>query len=600
MKAVVAEIAGSALLALPTLGLLLFWLSAVGFFTAVPSIAPANADTCELYMCEKAPGRRALVIGNSDYSKLEPIPSADDDATAVAKQLAALGFEVTQSVNVKSERQFEYEVLPSFANKIEKGDLVVFYFSGHGFSYGPGNYITPTDIPLAVEEKKLEREAISLEAIEDYLAGRDPGLILMLSDACRSYGSFVVKDARGANVVSKGITPQQQRDASTNTIIGFAARPGHIAVGASSDGVLSAFTKALDKRLPDERDFYDMFEDVMLDVSEATHDEQEPGFFAWSKTTLYLNASKSVLEQQAEAWRAAYGSGLRESITRFAKKHAVSNYAWAARQWLDDHPEAESVADFTLVPPTSIEQAWGQRNTRISLVRTPWPIAFTRSIELVHPEEISSWSGEIIGAVPSGTKAADLLRNPALKAQATDLDRINAYGAATGGDAVVTSSTVAYSLPLLSAEPVRLQYGDPVKILSVADLPGWLRVYLQNEARVAYLPKPGDGALEPLELGKPLLEVDVPPRAGSIPDLVDSSAVDVALAAIQTAGRKISWVSMVTAATDDLDERDHRAARLDDVKLILTDQGVDSQRITAVSGYGDYEGDGVRVRIFGY
>src|SRR5690349_8522222 len=107
------------------------------------------------YLFEREPGRHALVIGNSNYQHISGIPSAALDAQKVAARLRELNFNVTEPGELVSVRALEDEILPAFRKPIDPGDLVVFYFSGHGFSYGPSNYLAPTALPAQVNEQDL-------------------------------------------------------------------------------------------------------------------------------------------------------------------------------------------------------------------------------------------------------------------------------------------------------------------------------------------------------------------------------------------------------------------------------------------------------------
>src|SRR2546422_6390644 len=98
------------------------------------------------YICEKDPKRIALVIGNSNYTNLASIPSAMADAEMMRHRLVELGFDVDFHLDVRTVFQSEQDVLPSFRQKLTTGDFIVFYFSGHGFSYGADNFIAPTEL----------------------------------------------------------------------------------------------------------------------------------------------------------------------------------------------------------------------------------------------------------------------------------------------------------------------------------------------------------------------------------------------------------------------------------------------------------------------
>ena len=145
-------------------------------------------ETAEDYLFEREPRRHALVIGNAQYSNLAPMPSANVDQLQVVNCLRALNFDVMDTSVLKSVRAFEDDVLPAFRRKIDPGDIVVFYFSGHGFSYGPHNFIAPLELPSRVKENDLLDVAIALENVESVIAARRPGIVVVIIDACRTIG----------------------------------------------------------------------------------------------------------------------------------------------------------------------------------------------------------------------------------------------------------------------------------------------------------------------------------------------------------------------------------------------------------------------------
>lgn len=306
--------------------------------------ATAGDARAQDYLFEHEPARLALVVGNPDYKYLAPLHSAKLDAEQMAAKLKALGFIVTWVPELPSVRDFEDSIMPAFRKNIQRGDVVVFYFSGHGFAYGPHNYIAPADLPLVVTDQAVADNAIAVEGLEDYFARRSPGLILMLIDACRTIGGFVIRDANSQNLVAKGVAEHTQSTEGVNTVEGYAARAGSAALGSNSDSTLSPFTNSLAAHIERKgAEFAAMFKDVAADVLLATHQMQNPGIVNWSASDLYLNPTDDIRAQEKEAWLAALSGNSWEDVLRYSYRHAVSRYAAAARQWLEDNPAKEQV-----------------------------------------------------------------------------------------------------------------------------------------------------------------------------------------------------------------------------------------------------------------
>lgn len=289
------------------------------------------------YLFEREPVRHALVVGNGDYEHLGPLHSATLDAKRMARCLAQLRFTTTLVPRLPSVREFEEEILPAFRKTIQRGDLVVFYFSGHGFEYGPHNYIAPANVPIVVTEQTIAEYAIAVESIEDYLARQSPGLILMLIDACRTIAGFVIKESGARRVVRGGVDRHIASPERVNIIEAFAARAGNAALGSNAGATLSPFTKSLCAHIGTKGvELSTMLKDVAADVLLATNQEQSPGVVSWATCDVFLDPSETIREQEKEAWLAALSANSSEDVQRFAYRYALSRHAAAAWQWLED------------------------------------------------------------------------------------------------------------------------------------------------------------------------------------------------------------------------------------------------------------------------
>ncbi len=126
--------------------------------------------------------RLALVIGNDGYSRIPQLRNARNDARSIATELEAAGFKVTRVFD--GTRSGMNDALDGFVRRIDKGDEVIFYFSGHG-SQPPqsGPFLLPVDIEVS-SERSILRDGVSLEQVVDDL-GRRARFSLVIIDACR-------------------------------------------------------------------------------------------------------------------------------------------------------------------------------------------------------------------------------------------------------------------------------------------------------------------------------------------------------------------------------------------------------------------------------
>jgi len=586
-------------------------------FAALSCLASSAVDD---YLFEREPKRIAIVIGNESYTNLQSIPSARNDAEQIAERLRGLCFDVEDCyMNVRTLQQFEYEILPKFGQKINEGDFVVFYFSGHGFSHGPHSFLAPVEIPLSIEEKDVTRQAISVEAFEDYIAGRLPGLILFLIDACRTIPGFIVRSASGQNVVGKSYSLPTRYDSGVNTMIAYATRPGYISWGSAEPGHLSVFTRALVDHIGAEgKVFGTCFDDVAADVKVWTDSQQAPGLYDWSETDPYLRPNTQNLSDLKEYWTSVLETGNYQRIKVFSLRYSVSRQAAAVRKWLNDHREETRASNFTLASPEAIDRAWRPGGgSRVGIRRLSLPLAFNRSIEESQQKALREFSDAEIGLVPSGMtreriaalrtgqkyvaeNLAPELKNRPLypDSLAFSLACIDAHGSV-----VAIDDFLGRTMPLRSAEVVqRVPFGTQLNLEGVTikgDNTLWLKASISNQPDPLYIPiEPGTTPL-PLELGHSVREVVLPPRANSIPELVDPAPLVQALRELKGQGWKITWVSLATAPAEEEREEQGRAARVANAERILKAFGIDGRRITSVAGRTDVAGDGVRVRLFG-
>ena len=133
-------------------------------------------------VAQASAARLALVVGNDKYQHVTSLRNARNDAQTLARELEAAGFKVTRVLD--ATRESMHEAIDGFLRRIEKGDEVVFFFSGHG-SQPPqlGPYLLPVDIKVT-GERAIQRDGLSLEQVVDDLNKR-ARFSLVIIDACR-------------------------------------------------------------------------------------------------------------------------------------------------------------------------------------------------------------------------------------------------------------------------------------------------------------------------------------------------------------------------------------------------------------------------------
>src|SRR4051794_21241367 len=215
--------------------------------------------------------RIALVIGNSTYEKVAPLPNPTNDANAMAAMLKGAGFDVVDlKIDVKANEM--RRALRDFADNARSADVAIVYYAGHGIEIEGVNYLIPVD---AVLERDIDAfdEAIPLDRI---LTVIEPAkqLRLAILDACRDnpFGK-TMKRTTAARAIGRGLAKVEPT--SPNTLVAFAAKAGSTA--SDGDERNSPFTAALIKFLPrpglDLRKAFGFARDEVLKV---TNNKQEP------------------------------------------------------------------------------------------------------------------------------------------------------------------------------------------------------------------------------------------------------------------------------------------------------------------------------------
>lgn len=187
-------------------------------------------------------GRRvALVIGNDAYDNLPVLNKALGDAHAISTALAGLGFAVTALENLGRDG-FD-DALHAFYETLGQGDVVFFFYAGHGVQASGVNYLLPVDMPklAAGENPRLERNAVDAGAIVAGITARGAQIALVVLDACRD-DPFPQHEARGATAFA-GLARMEPRQ---GTFIIYSAGTGQTALdrlGADDADPNSVFTR---------------------------------------------------------------------------------------------------------------------------------------------------------------------------------------------------------------------------------------------------------------------------------------------------------------------------------------------------------------------
>jgi hypothetical protein len=533
--------------------------------TVCHPIAASEIESKYLYV--KEPKRIALVVGNSEYKDFDHLPGSITDADDVTAKLTVLGFKVTEVTNVKTSADFQTLSLLRFLDTIEEGALVVFYFSGHGFTYDNESYLVPTLFPKQLKGP-VYSQAIPARAVLDTIAARNPALSIMVLDACRE--TFDIKSyvrPEDKQYVDKGFAPA---NATSNQIISYAANLGKTAAGSTTNEE-SPFTASLAKFIGVlDSEWSDMKKDVIIEVRRNTSLKQSPWFSESNTSYVWFNSSPKVSQQIKEAWESALKRSTVSAVDRFAEMYAVSTYAAAARDWLTQNAN-RAVSHITQISPVAVDAQWS--SSAQLAAQLAGPLAFDRSVA--------------VNKLPTDESAA-LLKSASVADILTE-----------AGQVVLLAKTLGRAAPSEKSGLVKAyDFGTKLHVLGSEGAGAWLKVYDPMLQAVLYIQIPSAARAKPVNLGDPVQEVFLRPRASDVAGLVDKKQLQDQLNEIDSGGWKITWVSIATPHSEFPRQNQIFDAMANNALLILTDSGLPRGKITTVSGLAIPE-DAIRLRFFG-
>ncbi|UJR07496.1 hypothetical protein I4U23_011785 [Adineta vaga] len=239
----------------------------------------------------------ALVIGNNDYNRTESkLRHCINDANDLSDKLIGMGFIVDTKINLTNKQMVK--AITNFSGRINNGDLVLFYFSGHGYEVKGSNYLMPIDDEDVYTEDDVEDSAVPVERTLKRLAMRNPSHVtIFILDCCRNYWPGKMPKTKGGTD-GKGLGFV---DAPAGTFIQFACGAHRTASDGEETDRNGLFTKHLLKHIASPKeDIVQIFQGIAGDVYTESKGKQRPlsinGFI--KKGHVYLNEyidTKSVL-----------------------------------------------------------------------------------------------------------------------------------------------------------------------------------------------------------------------------------------------------------------------------------------------------------------
>jgi len=223
-----------------------------------------------------AADRLALVIGQSAYRSVAPLPNPANDAAAMAKLLEDAGFDVSTASDL-SQSDLRRSVSDFAAKLADKGadTVALVFYAGHGIQVDGENYLIPVDVDPK-READVPLQAVRLNDVLNTLTSVPSRMRIILLDACRNNPFPGIERTTGS-----GLAMVDARTGAAGTFISYSTSPG--AEAEDGSGANSPYTTALIKvaREPGLT-IEEAFKRVRVAVAQETDGRQVP----WDSSSL--------------------------------------------------------------------------------------------------------------------------------------------------------------------------------------------------------------------------------------------------------------------------------------------------------------------------
>ncbi|MBV8519405.1 MAG: protein kinase [Acidobacteria bacterium] len=214
----------------------------------------------------------AVVIGEGEYRKFEALPTAVDDARAVAQLLESrYGFHVTRLENAKQQEILA--ALNAVGKQLTPADNLLVFYAGHGSLLNGKGYWQPVD--AGFDMTNWISPALVKDALLDHPARR----ALVIADTC--YSGALVHGALATLPPDERLTKRARLVLSSG---------GTAPVIDSADGRHSIFTRALldvlgerGRGVTDVQSIFTPIEARVIDAARRDGHEQKPELAAMAE-----------------------------------------------------------------------------------------------------------------------------------------------------------------------------------------------------------------------------------------------------------------------------------------------------------------------------
>lgn len=215
---------------------------------------------------------KALVVGIDHYEQANQLDNTVNDAKAIADVLRQLKFYVCVFYDIDIDKW--NEVFSEFCSDLDKYDVCVVYFAGHGVEIDGKNYLLCKNTP-AGNKGGTVRNSLDLQASLDAIKTKNCNTNIIIIDACRNNPFPDDRTVYAASTLTSIFAPK-------GTLIAYSTSPGQKADDKGM-GDHSYYTGALLQHITEiGLPIESFFKEVRTTVYNLSNEQQT----SWEHTSL--------------------------------------------------------------------------------------------------------------------------------------------------------------------------------------------------------------------------------------------------------------------------------------------------------------------------
>jgi len=288
--------------------------------------------------------RKALVISVGDYEFLAPIPTASTDLEKMKLILDEVGFQTTSVLNPTKDEL--WDAIDKFQDSVQAGDLVVVYYSGHGFQWKGESFFVGKDVKKEIKEDNITRDVVGLQGLISRITNKKSAYALFILDACRENNVNIAEGTITKALGADGLADISLAQFPTQVVVAYATAPGKLAATVNDPAQNSLYTRHLIDQLPKPgKTVLDILYATTNDVYREDRRErpeapqhQRPEYRVLAPMGgVYPRSDEAAQKTLDATWQEVLQSKDPAQMRDFIDMWPVSNHTAMARQWLADN-----------------------------------------------------------------------------------------------------------------------------------------------------------------------------------------------------------------------------------------------------------------------